>query len=81
MEWQFAGNKKKSKIMWRCCCLALAWCIWQERNTRVFEDKSNEATEIWLKIKLLSSIWASSSSLFVNLSISVICSNLGAAIQ
>ncbi|KAM7480816.1 hypothetical protein LguiB_005399 [Lonicera macranthoides] len=81
MEWQFVGNKKKSKLMWRCCCLALAWCIWQERNTRVFEDKSNEAAEIWLKIKLLSSIWATSSSLFVNLSISVICSNLGAAIQ
>ncbi|KAM7516657.1 hypothetical protein LguiA_006240 [Lonicera macranthoides] len=75
MEWQFAGNKKKTKLLWRCCCLALAWCVWQKRNSRVFEDKSNKAAEIWFKIKLLSSIWASTSNLFVNLSISDFCSN------
>ena len=31
MEWQFIGNNKKSKLLWRCC-LALSWCIWQERH-------------------------------------------------
>ena len=24
MEWQFKGTKKNSKLLWRCCCLALA---------------------------------------------------------
>ena len=80
MEWQFIGDKKKSKLLWRCC-LALSWCIWQERNTRVFEDKFNEASEVWHKIKLLSSTWASFSNLFDNISISDLGLNWGATIQ
>ena len=56
MEWQFRGNKKKSNLLWRCCCLALAWGIWQERNARTFEDKFSEAGEVWIKIKQLASL-------------------------
>ena len=81
MEWQFRGNKKKSKFLWRSCCLALAWCIWQERNARIFEDKFSEAAEVWCKIKYLASLWAISSNLFGILSMTELCCNWGAAIQ
>ena len=80
MEWQFIGNNKKSKMLWRCC-LALSWCIWQERNARVFEDKSCEEAEVWSRIKLLASTWARASNIFGDLYISDLYFNWGAAIQ
>ncbi|KAM7497115.1 hypothetical protein LguiA_021529 [Lonicera macranthoides] len=52
-----------------------------ERNTRIFEDKSCKAGEVWFKIKLLASFWAISSNLFGSLSISNLCGNWNAAIQ
>ena len=80
MEWQFRGNKKKSKLLWRSCCLALSWCIWQEINARIFQDEFSEAAEVWCKIKQLASLWASSSNLFGILSVTELCCNWGAAV-
>ena len=59
----------------------ISWCIWQERNARVFEDKFSEADEVWCKIKQLASLWASSSNLFGNLSTFELRCNWGATIQ
>ncbi|KAM7481607.1 hypothetical protein LguiB_006190 [Lonicera macranthoides] len=72
ISWSWKGNKKKSRILWRWCCLAVMWCLWKERNTRTFEDKEKGMEETWQRIKALASLWASSSKAFGILSISEI---------
>ena len=49
IEWCFKGNNKKAKMLWRCCCMAAAWSVWQERNARIFEDRLLEVQEVWGK--------------------------------
>ena len=61
--------------------MAVAWGLWQERNARVFEDGFSEASEVWCKIKIAASFWASSSRLFDPLSISDISNNWGAVLK
>ena len=36
------GTNHLAKVMWKCIVLSLLWVIWIERNSRIFEDKSNE---------------------------------------
>ena len=81
MEWQFIGNRKKAKILWRCCIMAAAWCLWLERNSRTFEDKSSDIDEVWSRIKSLASLWASSDNVFNSLSLSDIINNWRAVLS
>ena len=81
IEWCFKGNKKKAKLLWRCCCMAAAWSVWQERNARIFENRFLEAQEVWSKIKSLASLWAFSSRIFGSLSVTEISRNWGAALM
>ena len=81
MEWHFRGNRKKAKILWRCCIMAAAWCLWLERNRRTFEDKFSEIEEIWCRIKSLASLWASTANAFSSFSISDISVNWSAVMS
>ncbi|KAM7479086.1 hypothetical protein LguiA_027299 [Lonicera macranthoides] len=69
IEWSFRGNKKKSKILWRSCCMAILWCVWGERNRRIFEGKSELVDEVWQRVKSYASLWAYTSSLFSSISL------------
>ena len=35
------GYSPKGNIFWRCATRSLLWCIWKERNSRIFEDNNN----------------------------------------
>lgn len=61
IDWGLRGRKKKAKLLWMWCCMAAAWNIWLEHNTRIFKDRTSDASEIWSKIKFTPSIWAFSS--------------------
>ena len=81
IQWSFRENKKKAKVLWRSVCMAMAWCLWQERNVRTFEDKSSESHEVWSKTVSMAPLWASMSNLFGPLSISDIANNWAAAVS
>ncbi|KAM7481515.1 hypothetical protein LguiB_006098 [Lonicera macranthoides] len=72
IKWTFRGNKERSFTLWRCYCKALLWCIWKERNSRIFENKVEDIDKIWDRIKALASLWAYSSNRFGFTSISEI---------
>ncbi|KAM7515020.1 hypothetical protein LguiA_004603 [Lonicera macranthoides] len=80
VKWFFKGNKKRVLILWRCCCLAIAWCTWQERNSRLFENKVRQEDEVWSRVVFLTLLWAKSSSAFHDFYFSVLASNWAAAI-
>ena len=61
--------------------MAVAWCLWQEGNARIFEDKSSESHEIWRKDVSMASLWAFTSNFFGPLSISDIVNNWAAVIS
>ena len=57
--------------------MAVVWLLRQERNARVFEDKYADVEEVWSKIKMVASLWASTSNLFGKSTISEISNNWG----
>lgn len=59
--------------------MAVTWHMWLGRNARVFEDRVSDESEIWSKIKFTATLWAFSSKMFGNLSISDINTNWVAA--
>ena len=59
------GKGDKAKVVWKCSILALLWVIWQDRNSRIFEDRQEEDINcLWDRIKFLASLWASVSKEF-----------------
>lgn len=41
----------KGKILWRCATRSLLWCLWKERNSRVFEDKYASFDSFWIVVQ------------------------------
>jgi hypothetical protein len=37
--WSQGGGRDLSRVIWRMAPLCVIWCIWRERNARIFEDK------------------------------------------
>ncbi|KAM7489997.1 hypothetical protein LguiA_032918 [Lonicera macranthoides] len=74
------GNKKKSKTLWRSSCMAVVWCVWRERNSRLFDDKEANNEEVWQRVKATASLWAYSSKVFGALSLSDIARDWSAAV-
>jgi hypothetical protein len=33
------GGRDLSRVIWKMTLLCVIWCIWRERNARIFEDK------------------------------------------
>ncbi|KAM7469441.1 hypothetical protein LguiA_007624 [Lonicera macranthoides] len=78
-KWCFRGDKKKTKVLWRCNFMAVLWCVWKERNARIFEDKEENEEKVWQRVKSLASLWAFSSKKFGILSMSDIIRDWAAA--
>ncbi|KAM7469627.1 hypothetical protein LguiA_007810 [Lonicera macranthoides] len=61
--------------------MAVLWCVWGERNRRIFEDKAEHVEDIWQRVKLSASLWAYSSSLFSSLSLDDLSRDWSAAMS
>ena len=59
--------------------MAVLWCVWKERNARIFENKEENEDKVWQRVKSLSSLWAFSSGKFGVLSVSDISRDWAAA--
>lgn len=66
-------NGKNAKILWGCGVLAVNWVVWMERNKRIFEDYGGAGLEeLWERVKLWASLWASISREFKDYTLSTI---------
>ena len=64
------GRRKDQKALWYCAVLAILWCLWLERNDRIFKNKFLPPHLLWDRITFLSSLWVSSNGLFSGVSLS-----------
>ena len=58
------GSRKEAKILWQSSVFAVLWCIWLERNARVFNDSFSTIDFVWDRIIFLASLWCSAHGLF-----------------
>ena len=74
METSYAfGKGRKAKPLWICAVAALFGVVWQERNLLILEEKTaDNIEELWYRIRLLASLWASVSKEFQNSTFSFI---------
>lgn len=78
--WFSFGGKVKGKVLWEVARIALFWVLWDERNRRIFQDKSKNSDELWDRVVYLASLWASISKEFIGTSYFFIRNNWGAVI-
>ena len=45
------GYSLKGHILWSCATRSLLWCIWKERNSRIFEDNYNSIDSFWTTLQ------------------------------
>lgn len=54
------GKVRKAKSLCKCVVAALLGVVWQERNSRIFEEKREEVLSgLWDKIHFVASPWVS----------------------
>ena len=39
LEWKIKGLGKKRSVVWKMAPICLFWCIWGERNRRIFQEE------------------------------------------
>jgi hypothetical protein len=54
-SWEAAIGYGRAKEAWRLAPLCLLWCIWRERNARLFEDV--ETSMVKLRKRLLNTLY------------------------
>jgi hypothetical protein len=59
-SWRAAIRYGSAKEAWRLAPLCLLWCIWRERNTRLFEDVETSMVELWTRLLNTLYIWIAS---------------------
>ena len=47
--------------------LAVLWCIWLERNARIFKQQFQPLVVVWDKILLVASLWLKAHNFFAGL--------------
>jgi hypothetical protein len=55
-SWGAASGSRHAKEVWRLAPLCLLWCIWRERNARLFEDVETPMVE--LRKRLLNTLYS-----------------------
>ena len=46
LEWKIKGLGKKRSVVWRMTPICLFWCIWGERNRRMFQEEEMSNTSL-----------------------------------
>ena len=39
LQWKVKGFQKKNGVVWHLAPICLFWCVWKERNRRIFKDE------------------------------------------
>jgi hypothetical protein len=59
-RWGASVGYGRAKEAWRLASLCLLWCIWWERNVRVFEDVETSMVEVQKRLLSMLYIWIAS---------------------
>jgi hypothetical protein len=59
-SWGVAIGCGRAKEAWRLTLLCLLWCIWRERNVRLFEDVETSMVELRKRLFNTLYIWIAS---------------------
>jgi hypothetical protein len=59
-SWGAAIGYDRTKEAWRLAPLCLLWCIWRERNARLFEDIETSMVELRKRLLNTLYIWIAS---------------------
>ena len=65
----FRNNSEKKAVFWNCLVHAVLWCLWKERNKRIFEDLVSSKEELWEHVVFLASTWAATDQIFKGFSL------------
>ena len=52
------GGRDLAKAIWRMAPLCVIWCIWRERNARLFEDKECSVDGVRKNMISMLHMWA-----------------------
>lgn len=58
------GMHKEHKALWKEAMLATVWCLWMERNARVFRKHSMPFHLVLDRIRYVATLWASANGSF-----------------
>lgn len=70
MNFRGFGCRKEARTLWLCLVFAILWCLWLERNARIFQDSFATLDCIWDRIVVLASLWCSAHGCFRGVSLS-----------
>jgi hypothetical protein len=56
--WNQVGRRDLSRVIWRMAPLCVIWCIWRERNSRIFEDKECSVDGVRKTMISMLHLWA-----------------------
>ena len=74
--WNLQNRSHKGKEMRRLSFLAVIWIIWKEKNSRLFEKRSENCDSVMEKIKFLVASWLLINHHFKGYSLDQIMRNL-----
>ena len=58
--------------MWNCIALIIFWVVWTEKNSHYFEEKKQDLSSPWGKIKFLASLMETITKEFKDFPLSLI---------
>ncbi|EXB51247.1 Succinate-semialdehyde dehydrogenase [Morus notabilis] len=72
-----AGLKlnKLGKVLWNSLVLSVLWTLWPGRNSRIFDEREMDITDLFEKAKFTVSLWASTDKAFKGFPFSLIDMN------
>jgi len=59
-SWGTSVGYGRAKEVWRLAPLCLLWCIWRERNSRLFEDVETLMVKLWKRLLNMLFLWIAS---------------------
>ncbi|KAG2729847.1 hypothetical protein I3760_01G267900 [Carya illinoinensis] len=57
-SWRGITGTPQIASLWRMASICICWCIWNERNERLFEDRERSSEEFWCFLWKTFFLWA-----------------------
>lgn len=58
------STRKEHRILWKAAVFATVWCLWMERNARVFKQRFLSPLLLWDRIRYVATLWVIANGCF-----------------